>query len=111
MENTGGYADATQKTVYQNFTATYSHYIQLSRNVRSDEVENMMLDLMPGFRFKWWYTGAEVTSENIFKDDEINKNKKSTVKERKFVLMILASRNTYKLTVLSQSRKKGLLLL
>ena len=73
MENTGGYADATQKTVYQNFTATYSHYIQLSRNVRSDEVENMMLDLMPGFRFKWWYTGAEVTSENIFKDDEINK--------------------------------------
>ena len=74
MENTGGIADATQKTVYQNFTApSVWRYIELSRNVRSDEVENMKLDLTPGFRFKWWYTGAEVTSETIFKDDDINK--------------------------------------
>ena len=73
MENTGGFTDATQKTVNQNYTPNNMHYIQLWRNVRSDEVENMKMDLIPGFQFRWWYIGAEVTAETIFKDDEINK--------------------------------------
>ena len=31
-----------------------------------EEVKTQKLDLMPGFRFRWWYTGTEVTPDNIY---------------------------------------------
>ena len=43
------------------------------RDVSSEDVEAQMLDVMPGFKFSWWYSGEEVTPENKFKDDEMTK--------------------------------------
>ena len=74
MENRfDSFLDADQKTVSQNYTTTNLHYIELGRDVRLDEVEAMKIDWMPGFKFRWWYTGADVTADNIFKNEEINK--------------------------------------
>ena len=66
------YLEADLTTVYKNVTPPgYGYYfIALSRHVSSEDVETQKLDLMPGFRFSWWYTGAEVTSDNRFKDDD-----------------------------------------
>ena len=63
--------DADQTTAYTNFKppSNYEYPIVLSRHVTYDDVETQNLDVMPGFRFSWWYTGAEVPSDNSFKDD------------------------------------------
>ena len=68
-----GDLDADQTTAYTNFTPTRSRYMSLSRDVSSEEVETQKLNLMPGFRFSWWYSGAEFTPENKYKDYEITK--------------------------------------
>ena len=75
MEDTGGYSNADQKTVSTNFTVEYNvyRYIQPIRDVSLEEVKKMKMNMMPGFKFSWWYTGLEVTSETRFKDNEINK--------------------------------------
>ena len=66
--------NADQTTVYKNFT-TYveSRYMILIRYVNSEDLKSQKLDAMPGFRFSWWYSGAEVTPEKKYKDKEINK--------------------------------------
>ena len=33
----------------------------------------MKLEMMPGFRFSWWYTGAGVTPDPKYKDKQITK--------------------------------------
>ena len=47
--------------------------VKLSRDVSSEDVESQRLDVMPGFRFSWWYSGAEVTPDNRFKDEKMTK--------------------------------------
>ena len=76
-----------QTTVYRNitpplyetvpsgsFVAPVANFriMLLWRDVSSEDVESQKLDLMPGFRFSWWYSG-EVTPDNRFKDDKMNK--------------------------------------
>ena len=63
--------DADQTNVYTSFTPRRSMW--LTRNVSSEDVETQTLDLMPGFRFTWWYSGADVTPDNKYKDEEMNK--------------------------------------
>ena len=67
---------ADQTTVYTNVTPPTSNtfrYMSLSRDVSSEDVETQKLDLMPGFRFSWWYTGAEVRPDHKYKDEEMTK--------------------------------------
>ena len=53
---------------YENFTSPgeglyfmdFKH-IELYRDVSFEEVETQDLDLMPGFKFSWWYTGTDFT--------------------------------------------------
>ena len=68
------YLNAGQTTVYTNFTPPTGYkYMDLRRDVSSEDVESQKLDLMPGFRFTWWYTGAEVTPYNRHTDTEMTK--------------------------------------
>ena len=72
--------DDNQTNVYKNFTPPldindyrdYS-YIRLARVVSFEDVKSQKLDAMPGFRVSWWYTGAKVTPENKYRDDEKTK--------------------------------------
>ena len=66
--------EANQTTAYRNFTPGYIEYISLIRDVSSEDVRTQKLDVMPGFKFTWWYTGAEVTPVSKFKDDEMTKH-------------------------------------
>ena len=47
--------------------------MRLIRDVIYDDVETQNLDVTPGFRFTWWYSGAEVTPDNKHKDKEMTK--------------------------------------
>ena len=74
-----GNVDADQTTVYKNYTPPgikYSNPYQLIilfRNVSSEDIEVQKLDVMPGFRFSWWYTGKEVTPYKKYKNKGITK--------------------------------------
>ena len=74
-----GVLDADQTTAYTNFTPpadwTDNKYMRLTRHVSSEDVETQNLNLMPGFRFSWWYTGVEVTpaDDKLYKDTELTK--------------------------------------
>ena len=65
---------------YKNFTPPgsnaweYQSDMTLVRVMSSEQVEKQRLDLMPGFRFSWWYTGAEVKPCNEYKDDDMNRH-------------------------------------
>ena len=48
-------------------------YLPVSSTLTIRDVETQKLDVMPGFRFSWWYSGAEVTPDNKYKDEEITK--------------------------------------
>ena len=72
--------DADQTIAYRNFTPSQdklnifkNYYSYLSRDVSYADVETQNLDLMPGLRFTWWYTGSEVTPVNKYKDEDITK--------------------------------------
>ena len=75
-----GYLDSEQTSAYTNFTLTKDYrYIKLERYVTSDDLNTTELDMMPGFRFSWWYTssdGVEVTPEpqHKYADNEITKH-------------------------------------
>ena len=73
IENT--LLDADQTTAYQNFTPGYGYApnMRIVRDVSSEDVETQKLDVMPGIRFSWWYSGADATPNNEFKDEEITK--------------------------------------
>ena len=70
-----GNLDADQTIAYTNFTppGNYSSSITYFRDVSSEEVEQQSLEVMPGFRLRWWYTGVEVTPERQYKDEEMTK--------------------------------------
>ena len=71
-----GYAGADQKYMYPNFTppGTYAKYVNQYRDVSAEEVESQTLDVIPGFRVSWWYTGEEVTPDPQYKDDDMTKH-------------------------------------
>ncbi len=73
IDHTDLYSGLT--TVYKNFTPpVVNEYgyreMALSRDVSSEDVETQRLDLMPGFKLSWWFSGAEVTPENKYYIDE-----------------------------------------
>ena len=59
-----------------NFTPPgSSNGLTLKRRVTINDMSTLNLDVMPGFRFSWWYTsttGVEVLPEPIYKDEEMN---------------------------------------
>ena len=57
--------DPDLSTFYKNFTppGSSTKTMNLRRYVSSEEVEQVKLDVMPGFRFSWWYSGAEFEPE------------------------------------------------
>ena len=59
-----------QTTAYTNFTPPDLQYkaIALIRDVSFEDVEAQKMDVMPGFRFSWWYTGEKVTPDKKYKD-------------------------------------------
>ena len=68
--------DADQLTAYTNFTPPgYKQSIKISRDVSSEDVEShsQKLDVMPGFKFSWWYSGMEVTPDKRYEDYETTK--------------------------------------
>ena len=48
----------------ENFTAPelWTYYIRLERVVSAEDLRQLKLNLMPGFRVKWYYSGTEVES-------------------------------------------------
>ena len=72
------YLDTEQTIVYKNFTilnSTDFKVIYLSRSVSSTNVEQQKLDVMPGFRLQWWYTGAaELKPDSSYQDAKLTKH-------------------------------------
>ncbi len=68
--------DADETTVYMNFTPPgIYHELKLERSgISEEEVDQQNLDMMPGFRFSWWCSGAaDITPDNEYKKYEHNK--------------------------------------
>ncbi len=60
--------------VIKNFTPPgHDRPISLVRDVGSEDVEQMKLDVMPGFKFSWWYTGDVFTPDTKFENKQYNK--------------------------------------
>ena len=60
--------------VIKNFTPPgYRNFISLVRDVISEDVEQMKLNVMPGFKLSWWYTGDVVTPDTKFENMTYNK--------------------------------------
>ena len=62
-----------QTTAYSNFTPPTLVGNTLYRNVMFDQVKQQKLDVMPGFKLSWWYTGGNVTPVSQFKNEEMTK--------------------------------------
>ena len=74
-----GFLDEGQTTAYTTFSppAPPAGYIKfrdmfVSQDVSSVDVETQKLDLMPGFRLSWWYTGTEATPDDYHIYETIN---------------------------------------
>ena len=54
--------DSGLTTANKNFTPPgyEGREIRLTRDVTSDEIETQKLDVMPGFRISWWYSGVKI---------------------------------------------------
>ena len=63
------------QTKYTNFTnpLPIQYCGNYKRDVTSEEVDKQKLDVMPGFKLSWWYTGVKVTPHPRHKDDDITK--------------------------------------
>ena len=77
-----GWLNADLTTAYKNFTPPggilVERFMKLARKVNSGDIKTQSLDLMPGFRFSWWYSGAKVTPEN--RDKQTTNNNKHFVR-------------------------------
>ena len=71
-----GWDEVIENIESQNYTPPgYSRYISLTRfNVIPSDVNRQKLNLMPGFRFKWYYSGAEVVPEPKYKNSMFIRN-------------------------------------
>ena len=70
--------DEGLKTIFKNFTPPLTFYgyqrsLKLNRGVGSEDIAIQNLDLQPGFKFSWWYTGSNVTPDDKYKDRKITK--------------------------------------
>ena len=69
--------DPDLSNVYKNFTppGSSTKTISLQRFVSSEEVEQVKLEVMPGFRFSWWYSGAvfEPEPQSAYRNYDLTK--------------------------------------
>ena len=62
------------RTAYTNFTPPgYFQSIRHDRSVSFEDIEKQKLEIMPGFRFSWWYSGEVVKPDNKYKNEKDNK--------------------------------------
>ena len=72
--STAGNIDANLTQWSKNITRlSYSNYfIQLDRRLSHNEIRNMKLDMMPGFRFTWNYN-KHMQPEAKYRNDVVTK--------------------------------------
>ena len=71
--NINGYIDVDLTHWSKNITApSYLYYISLDRQVSAEEITNMKLDMMPGFRLSWKYD-TKVEAEYRYSSDATTK--------------------------------------
>ena len=58
---------------YQNSTPPEKFQLQIARDVPIDDVKNQRLELMPGFRFSWSYSGMDFVPQPAFNNTDITK--------------------------------------
>ena len=70
-----GWIDSEITIVSKNFTnpSAQSKQVKLWRYVGTSDLETMSLETMPGFRFSWWYTGANINSEPKYSKYRMNR--------------------------------------
>ena len=49
------------------------HFFRLTRNVEVQDVKNQKLDVMPGFRVTWYYSGMKVEQVAKYANEDITK--------------------------------------
>ena len=57
--------------IFSFFSALRVH---LARDVTTEDMKQTKLDVMPGFRFSWWYTGTKVKPDSEYKEEKIIKH-------------------------------------
>ena len=75
--------DEDQTYLNLNFTAPKENYyrLRLYREVFMDDVKKQNLEMMPGFRFSWYYSGIEAKPDNRFSNKD---NSKMFVRDKLF---------------------------
>ena len=73
-ESSDGRLDLYQSNFHLNFAPPFSQYkfIKLSRNFFETDILSAKINIMPGFKFKWYYTG-NVQPHAKYKNDEKTK--------------------------------------
>ena len=73
------YEDISNEFTKKNHTpplpspSTDRYFYRLMRNVNVQEVKNQKLDVMPGFKVRWYYSGMEVESVAKYANEDITK--------------------------------------
>ena len=65
-------------TFYRTFsppTPNGYRYISLNREIDSEDLKTVKMDMMPGFKLSWWYTGAELKPERKYLNTALNQTK------------------------------------
>ena len=59
--------------VYRNFTPPRfdRRFGLIHRRISSSDMDALIMDRMPGFKFNWWYTGNQVSPEPIFYHEDV----------------------------------------
>ena len=73
-ESSDGNLDLYQSKFHLNFTPPFSQYkfVKLSRKFFESDLLSAKINIMPGFKFKWYYTG-NVRPHAKFQNDEKTK--------------------------------------
>ena len=74
------YEDIIEEYAKQNHTpplpsacCTDRHFFRLIRNVKIEDIKNQKLEVMPGFRIKWYYSGMKVEPVAKYANEDITK--------------------------------------
>ena len=77
-----GYIDADKIIIYKNYTppisnskyGTDNRYIDQRTSSNAREIASLNMDMMPGFRLSWWYTGENLEPEPKYLDRNMTKH-------------------------------------
>ena len=76
-----GYIDADKIIIYKNYTppiltskyGTDNRHIEQKRKSKGREIAALKMEMMPGFRFSWWYTGENLAPQSKYIDRPMTK--------------------------------------